>query len=236
MPLEPDGTPSQTQGREQRTAWALAPVVATLGYYLLPPSIREQTIVQFVPQILSYLALSRWAAGNTAILPRLGLAGEHVASVLRWGLVTGLLLGGLNALVILRVYPSCGYDIAFLKSTPHGQLHPMLMVPWGIAGIAFCVELNFRGFLLGRLVAMQSRRRGSAITQRFSPLPLLVSTLTFAFDPFMVNTFRHLHWIAVWDGLIWGTIWVRTRNLYITIVAHAVEVHVMYLTVRAAIG
>ena len=52
----------------------------------------------------------------------------------------------------------------------------------------------------------------------------------------MVNIFRHLHWIALWDGLIWGAIWLRTRNLYITIVGHAVEVIVMYSAVRTAIG
>ena len=52
----------------------------------------------------------------------------------------------------------------------------------------------------------------------------------------MVNTFHHLHWIALWDGLIWGIIYLRTRNLYITIIAHAVEVIVMYSAVRTAIG
>ena len=51
----------------------------------------------------------------------------------------------------------------------------------------------------------------------------------------MVNTFQHLHWIALWDGLIWGIIWLRTQNLYITIVAHAAEVTIMYLAVRAAL-
>jgi hypothetical protein len=51
----------------------------------------------------------------------------------------------------------------------------------------------------------------------------------------MVNTFQHLHWIALWDGLIWGIIWLRTHNLYITIVAHAVEVIAMYSAVRFAL-
>jgi thiamine transporter ThiT len=67
-------------------------------------------------------------------------------------------------------------------------------------------------------------------------LALIASALIFAFDPFMVNTFQHLHWIAVWDGLIWGIIWLRTRNLYITIVAHAVEVIVMYSSVKFALS
>jgi membrane protease YdiL (CAAX protease family) len=51
----------------------------------------------------------------------------------------------------------------------------------------------------------------------------------------MVNTFQHLHWIAVWDGLVWGAMWVRTRNLFITIIAHAVEVILMYCAVRVAL-
>jgi membrane protease YdiL (CAAX protease family) len=110
------------------------------------------------------------------------------------------------------------------------------MLPWFICGIALLVEVNFRGFLLGRLAALESRLRESGVAQRLSPLALIASSLIFAFDPFMVNTFQYLHWIAVWDGLIWGVIYLRTRNLSITIVAHAVEVIVMYSAVRAAIG
>jgi membrane protease YdiL (CAAX protease family) len=51
----------------------------------------------------------------------------------------------------------------------------------------------------------------------------------------MVNTFQHLHWIALWDGLIWGIIWLKTKNLYATIVAHAIEVMVMYCALRATL-
>jgi hypothetical protein len=57
----------------------------------------------------------------------------------------------------------------------------------------------------------------------------------FSFDPFMTQTFRDLHWIAVWDGAVWGACWIATRNLYVPIVAHAVEVIVMYSAVRAAL-
>jgi hypothetical protein len=64
---------------------------------------------------------------------------------------------------------------------------------------------------------------------------LLTSALVFAFDPFMVATFRHLHWIALWDGLAWGLLWLFTRNLYATIVAHAVEVILVYSAVRRAL-
>ncbi len=78
------------------------------------------------------------------------------------------------------------------------------MVPWLICGIALFVEVNFRGFLLGRLAELESHWRGTDSRQRPALLALAVSSLTFAFDPFMVNTFQHLHWIALWDGLIWG--------------------------------
>jgi membrane protease YdiL (CAAX protease family) len=142
----------------------------------------------------------------------------------------------LNTFVILSAYPHLGYDISFLKTTPHGRLPLLVMAPWFICGIALLVELNFRGFLLGRLAALESGLWRSGLAQSLSPLALITCALIFAFDPFMVNTFQHLHWIALWDGLIWGIIWLRTRNLYTTIVAHAVEVIMMYGTVRTAIG
>jgi membrane protease YdiL (CAAX protease family) len=212
------------------------PIAATLAFYALPASLQEQTLVLFAPQITAYLALSFWAMHNHKFVSRLGLAKENVRDGLRWGLLTGLLLGCLNTFVILSVYPHLGYDINFLKTTPHGRLPLMIMVPWFICGIAFLIELNFRGFLLGRLAALESGLWRSGLAQHLSPLTLATSALIFAFDPFMVNTFQHLHWIAVWDGLIWGVIYLRTRNLYITIVAHAVEVMVMYSAVRTAIG
>ena len=110
------------------------------------------------------------------------------------------------------------------------------MVPWIICGIALFVELTFRGFILGRLAELELRRRADDVPHRLAPFALLTSTFTFAFDPFLVNTFQHLHWIALWDGLIWGGLWLTRRNLWMTIVAHAVEVIIMYSAVRVAIG
>jgi len=155
---------------------------------------------------------------------------------LRWGTLTGLLLGAMNTFVILVVYPSLGYDIIFLKHTPHGQLPILLMVPWLICGIAVFVEINFRGFILGRLAEFEPHWCKSNSSRRLAPLALITSSFTFAFDPFLVDTFQHLHWIALWDGLIWGSIWLKTRNLWITIVAHAGEVVIMYSAVRVVIG
>ena len=236
MTREPGSHATSSQVEERGAVLALLPTASTLAFYSLPPAIQAQTLIQFAPQILAYLALGLWATRNRDILSRLGLARENVRDGLRWGLLTGLLLGCLNTLVILSVYPHLGYDISFLKTTPHGRLPFLIMVPWFICGIAIFVELNFRGFLLGRLAALESELQKSSVIQRLSPLALITCALLFAFDPFMVNTFAHLHWIALWDGLIWGTIWLRTRNLYITIVAHAVEVMIMYLSVRAVLG
>jgi len=97
------------------------------------------------------------------------------------------------------------------------------------------VEINFRGFLLGRLASLGSRCFGHGLTRYPSPVALILSALTFSFDPFMVTTFQYLHWIGVWDGLVWGAVRLKTNNLYIPIVAHAVEVMVMYSAVRAAL-
>ncbi|HSQ50342.1 MAG TPA: CPBP family glutamic-type intramembrane protease [Nitrospiraceae bacterium] len=233
---EPGLRETPTQAKEWGAALALFPVAVTLGFYALPSSFQEHTLVQFAPQICAYLALCVWAMRNRNIVSRLGLEKEKILDGLRWGLLTGLLLGCLNTLVILSAYPHLGYDITFLKTTPHGRLPILVMVPWFICGIAFLVELNFRGFLLGRLAALESKLWNSALARRLSPLTLITCALVFAFDPFMVATFQHLHWIALWDGLIWGIIWLHTRNLYITIVAHTVEVITMYGAVRVAIG
>ncbi len=235
MASEPD-RPAPRQASSVGAALSLLPIGATFGYYGLPSSLKEQLLVQFAPQFLAYVGLSLWAVRVAEVPVQLGLERRKIWSGLQWGVLTGLLLGVLNTFVILVAYPSLGYDITFLKQTPHGRLPFLLMVPWLICCIALFVELNFRGFLLGRLAELESHWRGSNSGRCLSPLALTASTLTFAFDPFMVNTFQYLHWIALWDGLIWGSIWLRTRNLWITIMAHAVEVIVMYSAVKTAIG
>ena len=215
---------------------ALLPIGATFGYYGLPDSFQEQLLVQFAPQFLAYMGLGLWMRRASHVLEHLGLERDMIWDGLRWGAMTGLLLGAMNTVVILVVYPSLGYDIIFLKHTPHGRLPVLLMVPWLICGIAVFVEINSRGFILGRLAELESPWWKSHSPRRLAPFALLTSSFTFVFDPFLVNTFQHLHWIALWDGLIWGSIWLKTRNLWITIVAHAVEVIIMYSAVRVAIG
>ncbi len=220
---------------ERAAALVLLPIGGTALFYALPGKLQHEPWLQFLPQLLAYFALITWSFRNTGVVERLGLKIDRFPEGVHWGLVTGLLLGAVNTLVILRLIPWLGQDIAFLKDTPHAKVPAALMVPWTIALIAVFVELNFRGFVLGRLLELGRNTLG-ARADRFAPAAaVMTSALVFAFDPFLVATFQHLHWIAVWDGLAWGTIWVRLRNLYATIIAHAVEVIVMYLVVRATL-
>lgn len=234
-----------TQKPEKLSWLALLPIAATLGFYGLPSSVQHYRIVQFLPQILAYLSIGMWVRHNTHFWTRFGLIPERLWAGIGWGCLTGLLLGICNTLVILWVGPVWGGDISFLKHTPHAQVPILIMVPWGILGIAIFVEFNFRGFLLGRLASLFSvttdRQNGNhPWPERPGMSPGLAaaigtSSLVFAFDPFMVATFRHLHWIAVWDGLIWGWMRIRLGNLYAVITAHTLEVVILYLWIKAAL-
>lgn len=232
--------------KPERLSWlASLPIFATLFFYGLPDSIQQNGLVQFLPQILAYLGIGLWAGHNTHILHRFGLAPGRLWSGIGWGCGVGLILGICNTIMILWVVPALGGDISFLKETPHAQIPTLIMVPWGILFIALMVEINFRGFLLGRLVTMWSgspdsrtmSTHGSEQPRMTARIAAVIgaSSLVFAFDPFMVMTFRHLHWIAVWDGFIWGWMRIRLRNLYAVITAHALEVMIMYLSVKAAL-
>ncbi|MEC9006020.1 MAG: CPBP family glutamic-type intramembrane protease [Nitrospirota bacterium] len=224
---------------EEKAVWlALIPVMATGLFYLLPLVFQQNRLIQFIPQISSYIAMSLWCFKNSSVLKQLGLQANGFISGIRFGVILGLLLGGFNASVILWGVPSVGGDILFLKDTPHAQVPTWIMVPWGILLIAMGVELNFRGFLLGRLEALcvdwlcGAPRFALYAGQIFA---VALSSLVFAFDPFMVTIFRHLHWIAVWDGLVWGWFFIRKRNLYMIIIAHAVEVVILYLSMNVAL-
>lgn len=226
---------------ERVAGLAFLPIIVTGGFYLLPLNWQSHVLIQFIPQMSAYLALGLWAFHNTNRISKLGLEPHKIGLGLQWGTVTGILLGGINSILIIVLIPMFGGNIEFLRDTPHAQIPFLVMVPWFILCIACAVELNFRGFLLGRLLTVCStfvnqHNRSAPILLRLGILlPLILSALSFSFDPFMVATFGDLHWIAVWDGLIWGWIWIRTNNLYAVIIAHAVEVLILYLTVRAAL-
>ena len=235
MESEPGPHATPTQAEERGAALSLLPIAATLDFYALPASLQEQTLVQLLPQIVAYLSLGLWATLNQTIVARMGLGPCGLRAGLRWGALTGLVLGSFNTLIMLSVVPHLGYDITFLKATPHAKLPVILMIPWFICGIALFVEVNFRGFILGRLLVWGRQLLGPKVSPLVGTIAVGISAITFTFDPFMVNTFQHLHWIALGDGLIWGIIWLKTKNLYVTIVAHAVEVMVMYGALRATL-
>ncbi|GKS59067.1 hypothetical protein YTPLAS18_25940 [Nitrospira sp.] len=225
---------SATAPEDEQVPWlALLPILATVAVYLLPHPIHHYTLVQFAPQLVAYFALTCWAQLNPHPLTRLGLEWPKLREGWRTGLWVGLLLGFVNVIVILSVVPSLGRDITFLQETPHAQIPRWIMLPWFIAVIAAFVEVNFRGFLLGRLLFLARGCSPLRAPELGGFLALLTSAILFAFDPFLVATFKHLHWIALWDGLVWGALWIRRRNLYIPIVAHAVEVAILYSVVRA---
>ena len=218
----------------EQVPWlALLPVLATVTVYLMPLSARRVALVQFVPQLVAYFALTCWAQLNTNPVRRLGLETYKLREGWRTGLLVGMLLGATNVCVILFIVPHLGRDITFLQDTPHAKIPRWLMLPWLIGVIAVFVEVNFRGFLLGRLLPLARGICPARAQELGVLLALLTSATMFAFDPFLVATFKHLHWIALWDGLVWGVIWIRRRNLYIPIVAHAVEVVILYSVVRA---
>lgn len=232
---EPSGLATTVQANEWGAGLALLPIAATFAFYILPASLQEQPLIQFAPQLLAYLALTLWSTRNRPLLPLLGLHPHGLKSGLWWGLIIGLGLGTLNTILILMVIPAMGFDITFLKATPHARIPIAIMLPWVIGSIALFVEVNFRGFLLGRLAVLESHLWHSPLSRHLSPLALIASAIAFSFDPFMVTTFHHLHWIAIWDGLVWGAVRLKTNNLYISIIAHAVEVMVMYSAVRIAL-
>lgn len=229
---------------EEKTSWVIClPLLATGLFYVLPGDVQQSRLLQFVPQASAYLALVLWVRGNADVKARpfdaQGMLGLRVTGLNRsvsWGCATGVLLGVINTCVILFGVPAIGEDITFLRETPHAAMPTWFMVPWGVLGIAAFVELNFRAFLLGRLEVIFCRSLRLPCGENVaggSVLAILGSALVFAFDPFMVMTFRHLHWIAVWDGLIWGWLWVRVRSLYAVILAHTIEVIIMYLSIKA---
>ncbi len=221
---------------ERLAGLAGLPILATILFYALPSDLQSDRALQFFPQAVTYVALAVWAARNSDITARFGLRPAQLGQGLRWGTATGLIVGAANVGIILWMVPWLGYDITFLRETPHAQIPPAIMLPWLIVMIALFVEINFRGFLLGRLLVLVERMAPTLPLSLVSGLGIGITALAFSFDPFMVVTFKHLHWIALWDGLIWGLLWVWLRNLYVPIIAHAIEVMVMYSVIRTVLA
>ncbi len=226
-----DSPSKSASPQTERVAWlVLLPILATLLYYALPAALQQNLWITFTPQLVAYTALAVWIASNTSWYAALRLDVAGMRSSLKWGALVGVALGAVNLSLILQVIPALGGDILFLRQTPHARAPFWLMFPVGIAMIGVLVELNFRGFQMGRLLTLLGPSPAGKVGAT------LVSALAFSFDPFMVQVFQHLHWIAVWDGLIWGILLLQTRSLYATMAAHTVEVWILYVWLKLWFG
>jgi membrane protease YdiL (CAAX protease family) len=207
----------------EKVAWlALLPALATFGYYALPVSLQHNLWITFGPQLVAYASLAAWVRVNPGWATALRLDTTHIKSGVKWGALVGLALGVVNLSLILLIIPALGGAIDLLRDTPHARAPVWVMFPVGIAAIGILTELNFRGFQMGRLLVLF----GDAPAGRIAAL--VMSAMVFSYDPFMVRVFQHLHWIALWDGLIWGILLLRTGSLYATMAAHTVEVWILY--------
>jgi membrane protease YdiL (CAAX protease family) len=180
----------------------------------------------FTPILLTLLCLICWWRWNGGSLHQLRLRKEGVGEAVRVGAVAGAALALFNLFVILKLTIWLGYSYDFLQLTPHADLPFWLMFPFGILIIAFIIEVLFRGWMLGRLWVLMENIRGGAA------LSIFLSALFFSFDPFMVIYFKGYHWLALSDGLVWGGLLFKTRNLASTIAAHTVEVWIIYFILK----
>jgi hypothetical protein len=218
---------TSASAHSERAAWlAILPILATLAYYALPAPLQQDLWLTFSPQLLGYTSLAAWALSNRGWKTLLRLDVQRNGPGLKWGAIVGVALGAVNLSFILLILPALGGDIQFLQETPHANAPAWVMFPVGIAVIGMLVELNFRGFQMGRLLTLLGQSPAGKL------VAILVSALAFSFDPFMVRVFQHLHWIAVWDGLVWGVLLLQTRSLYATMAAHTVEVWILYVWLK----
>src|SRR3989442_4143095 len=210
------------QTRERAALLTILPIAATFTYYTLPISFQQNLWLTFSPQLLAYAALTLWALANPEWKSSLRLNREGIGTSLKWGTLVGVALGAANLSLMLLIIPALGGDVLFLPETDHGKAPAWVIFPLGIALIGMLVQLNFRGFQLGRLLTLLGQSPAGKLGA------ILIPALAFSFDPFMVRVFHHLHWIAVWDGLVWGVLLLQTRSLYATMAAHTVEAWILY--------
>ena len=145
-----------TQAPERGAALVLCPVAALFPFIVLPIDSPAATALSVSPptqRICSSIAVGQ-AQQRIRSAPRPHpdtLSAGPSLGTRRWSL-----LGSINALVILYLVPHLGGDYRFLADTPHAKIPMWIMLPWFIGFIAVMVELNFRGFQLGRLLRLEA--------------------------------------------------------------------------------
>lgn len=189
--------------------------------------------LQLLPLGVGLAAVISWLMANRWDWPNLGIR----QGGWRWSLgsaAVGIGLALANLFVIMVVAPFVlsgrGVDYHLLYETPHALVAPWFMLLVVIPLVALAVELLFRGFLLGRLLLWMPvgalGRWGAIVT----------ASLFFAWDPFLVMSFREWHWLGWSDGVVWGYLFYRSGTLVAPIVAHGVEVSLLYVIFRWVVG
>src|SRR5439155_18196699 len=180
---------TSASAHSERAAWlAILPILSTLAYYTLPAPLQQDLWLTFSPPLPAYASLAVWALSNRGWKTLLRLDAQGIGPSLKWGALVGLALGAVNLSFILLILPALGGDILFLRETPHAKAPAWVMFPVGIAMIGVLVELNFRGFEMGRLLTLLGQSQAGKLGA------LLVSALAFSCDPFMMRVFQHLLW------------------------------------------
>lgn len=208
----------------KRDDWLVfIPIIANILYYIFPEK-QTNMILLFLPQLLSYIMMAFWSWINGGKCPMINLHNYKLPLI--YGVLAGLFTGITNLFFILKITGWLGQGYEFLRETPHARISPFLMMPLGIILISAFVEINFRGFIMDRLLSIFGKARAGAYAA------IILSAIIFSYDPFMLHYFKIFHWLALFDGIIWGYLFYRTGNILNPIISHSICVIIVYTVLK----